>query len=144
MDISSLKLALVIGVLCWGSWPLVAQASNLKDPIVRGFLISIVTTLGFVPFLSGRISLHTLTSDGALFLFVAGVLNFAGHYLFPRLQVTTGGQLSFYMPLILALCILVSAIGGLLFFGDTITWPKTFFTAWIMIGVIGLAFTALR
>lgn len=144
MDLNSLKLALIIGVLCWGSWPLIANASSISDPIIRGFLVSMVTTLGFVPFLPGRISFHTFASLGALILLIAGAFNFAGHWLFPKLQVTVrGGEISFYMPMILALCMLVSAVGGPLFFGDTVTWPKTFFTVWIMIGMIGLAFTAL-
>src|SRR3989344_447383 len=137
MDLASLKLALIIGIVCWGGWPLIAQASNLKDPLVRGFLISIVTTLSFVPFLPGRISLPTLASSGAVILLIGGVFNFAGHLLFPRLQITAGNQISFYIPIISALIVLVSAVAGPLFFGDSVTWLKTFFTLLIMIGVIG-------
>ncbi|MEK7509204.1 MAG: hypothetical protein AAB605_00650 [Patescibacteria group bacterium] len=144
MDITSLALVALIGVVFWGGWPLVAQASDISDPFVRGFLLNAVTTIGFLPFLPGRISSATLVSTGAKYMLIAGCLNLAGHMLFPKLQTAAGTQISLYMTLMPALVIVTNAIGGPIFFGDPVTGPKIAFTAFIVIGVVGLAFTSLK
>lgn len=140
MNILSLGLILAIGLLFWGGWPLVANASSIKDPFVRGFLVNVVTTIGFLPFLPGRITAGVLNSTGGRILLVAGLLNFAGHSLFPRIQVVAGSQVSIYMTMIPALVVLASAIGGPLFYAEPVSLPKALFTLLIVIGVVGLAF----
>ncbi len=142
MNTSTLVLVFSIGLIFWGGWPLIAQGSKLEDPFVRGFLVNAVVAIGFIPFLPGRISIGTITSTGFWLLLLAGAFNFAGHALFPQLQTMAGSQLSKYMVVISGLCVIASALGGPLFYGDAVTLPKTFFTLLILLGIIGLAFTS--
>ena len=143
MDTISLGLVLVIGLAFWGGWPLVAQASDIKDPLVRGFLVNAVTAIGFLPFLLGKMSGGVLNASGGSILIVAGLFNFAGHLLFPKLQTMAGSQVSIYMTMIPALVIAASAVGGPIFYADAVTIPKIFFTLIIVIGIIGLAYTSV-
>ena len=144
MDIASLALVALLGIVFLGSWPLVAQASDITDPFVRGFLLNIVTAIGFLPFLPGRISTVSFTSAGVRLMLIAGCLNLVGHMLFPKLQTAAGTQISLYMTLMPALVIVTSAVGGPIFFGDSVTAPKMVFTALIVIGIAGLAFTSMK
>lgn len=144
MSFSALGLILVIGLLCFGGWPILANASNIRDPFVRGFLVNVVTALGFLPFLRERLTLEQITSKGGKILLVAGLMNMAGHILLPRLQTMPGSQLSLYMAMIPALCVIASVIGGPLFYHDPVTLPKVFFTLLIVIGIAGLAYTSLK
>lgn len=144
MNWTSLGLILLIGLLFWGGWPLVAHASKITDPFVRGFLVNAVTAISFLPFLPKRMSVTIITSTGAKLLLIAGLLNFAGHLLFPKLQTTAGSQVSFYMTMIPGLVAFAAAVGGPIFYADPVTFPKVFFTLLIVIGIFGLAFTSLR
>lgn len=144
MSIASLFLVLAIGLIFWGSWPLVAQKSAIADPFVRGFLVNAVTAIGFLPFLHGKISTAVITSKGAWILVAAGIFNLIGHMLFPKLQTTAGNQISLYMTMIPALIIVANAVGGPIFYRDPITLSKTFFTLLIVAGVVGLALTSLK
>ncbi len=144
MSLLSLGLVLVIGLVCWGSWPLITKASDISDLFVRGFLVNIVTVVGFLPFLPGRISGAGLISGGTGILLLAGVMNFAGHALFQKLQTIPGNQVSLYMGMIPGLVVLAGAIGGPIFYGEEITVLKTLFTSLIVIGVAGLAFISLK
>ena len=145
MNVSSLLLTLVIGLVLWGGWPMIANgAKDITDPFVRAFMVNVVTTVGLLPFVAGRISTATFASKGVWILILAGVCNGAGHLLFPQLQTAQGSQVSLYMSMIPALCIVAAAIGGPLFSGDAVSGTKVFFTAWILVGVVGLAITSLR
>lgn len=144
MALGIIGLIFVIGVFFWGGWPLLAQKSDVADPMVRGFLVNIVTALAFVPFLRGKMSWSTAWSTGGRILIAAGLLNFVGHALFPKLQTMAGSQISAYMPIILALCVTVSVVGGILFYQDQVTAPKLLFAALIVVGFLGLAFTAYK
>lgn len=145
MNIGSLFLALAIGLLFWGGWPIVANAAKgVTDPFVRAFLVNVVSAIGLLPFLPGRISASGLPAKGVLILLIGGLLNFLGHALFPRLQTAQGSHVSLYMCLIPALCILAAAVGGPIFYHDPVTVPKVLFTLLILIGAVGLAFTSLR
>jgi drug/metabolite transporter (DMT)-like permease len=143
MSLLSLGLVLVIGLVCWGSWPLITKASDISDIFVRGFLVNMVTVVGFLPFLPGRISGAWLIG-GAGILLLAGVMNFAGHALFQKLQTIPGNQVSLYMGMIPGLVVLAGAIGGPIFYGEEMTVLKTLFTSLIVIGVAGLAFISLK
>lgn len=142
MSFSALGLVFLIGLLFFGGWPILANASNIKDPFVRGFLVNAVTALGFLPFLRGRLSFEHVTSSGGKILLIAGLLNMTGHILLPRLQTMPGSQLSLYMAMIPALCVVASIIGGPLFYHDPVTLPRMFFTMLILIGITGLAYTS--
>jgi multidrug transporter EmrE-like cation transporter len=106
--------------------------------------VNIVTVVGFLPFLPGRISGAGLISGGAGILLLAGVMNFAGHALFQKLQTIPGNQVSLYMGMIPGLVVLAGAIGGPIFYGEEMTALKTLFTSLIVIGVAGLAFISLK
>lgn len=140
----SLGLVLVIGLVFWGSWPLIAQSSKVGDPIVRGFLVNVVTAIGFLPFLPGRLTKDVVFSSGGWLLLLCGVLNFAGHALYPRLQTAAGSQISFFGTMILGLAVVMGAVGGPVFYGDSVTVPKVIFTLFIIIGVVGLAVISLK
>ncbi|MDP3770198.1 MAG: hypothetical protein Q8R40_04660 [bacterium] len=142
MNFITVTLILTIGLVFWGGWPLIAQGSKLTDPFVRGFLINVVTAIGFIPFLPGRISATTMASEGIGLLFLAGLFNFAGHALFPKLQTAAGSQISFYMAILPGLFVIANAVGGPIFYGDPITFLKVFFTLVIVAGIIGLTFTS--
>lgn len=144
MSFDSLVLVFVIGLVFWGGWPLVAHASSIKDPFVRGFLVNAVTAVGFLPFLPSRMTAGVLNSSGGRFLLAAGVLNLAGHILFPKLQTVAGSQASLYMTMIPAIVVIANAVGGPLFYDDPVTLPKTVFTLLIVVGIAGLTFASLK
>ena len=144
MNLVSLGLIIVIGLFFWGGWGMVAKSSDIGDPFVRGFLVNAITAIGFVPFLRGKLSTTVLNSRGAVILLAAGLLNFAGHALYPKLQTYAGNQISVYNTLISALCILAGITGGFLFYGESITPAKAIFALCILVGVVGLAFTSLQ
>lgn len=144
MNLTSFGLVLVIGLAFWGSWPLIGQSSKVSDPIVRGFLVNAVTAIGFLPFLPGRITKDAVFSSGGWLLILCGVLNFAGHALYPRLQTAAGSQLSFFGTMIAGLVVVMGAVGGPIFHGDSVTAPKVIFTLFIIVGVVGLAVISLK
>lgn len=137
--LSLIILVLLIGVPFWGGWSLLAAKSDIKDPIVRAFLVNVVTVIALLPLVWGRLqSGGVFGSKGFWILLAAGVLNFGGHILFPKLQTMAGSQISVYMPIIIGLNVATFAIGGALFLGDSFTLMKIAFIALILVGVVGL------
>ncbi len=144
ISIVPLLSILFVGVIGFGGWPLLANFSTLKDPFVRGFLVNAAVTAAFIPFLAGRIGMSEVASTGGVILIVAGLVNFLGHVLFAKLQVTQGSQISVYAVMIPALAVLTSAIGGPILFGDSVTLSKIGFMILIVVGIAGLAFTSIK
>jgi multidrug transporter EmrE-like cation transporter len=137
MTASALGLAVLIGTLLW-SWGLAAQGSNVQNPFVRAFLVNVVTIIGLLPFLPGRMSAWGFTSKDGWLLLLAGLMNFGGHALFPQLQTMAGSHISTYMPIIIGCNIIVLAVGGVLIYGDPMTLPKMISLLLILTGVAGL------
>lgn len=144
MFVVALLSILYIGLIGFGGWPLIANFSTLKDPFVRTFLVNGTVALATIPFLVGKMSGSDAVSAAGLILIAAGLVNFAGHVLFAKLQVMPGSQISVYATAIPALAVLSSAIGGPILFGDSVTVSKIGFTALIVVGIAGLAFTSLK
>ena len=136
--LSLITLALLIGIPFWGGWSLVAAKSDLKDPIVRAFLVNVVTVLALLPLAWSRMHGGIFGSKGFWILLAAGVLNFGGHVLFPKLQTMAGSQISIYMPVIIGLNVATAVVGGALLLGDTITLAKIAFALLVLVGVVGL------
>ncbi|MEK9180177.1 MAG: hypothetical protein AAB897_02085 [Patescibacteria group bacterium] len=137
-SVSLVILVILIGIPFWGGWSVIAAKSDLKDPIVRAFLVNVVTVVALLPLVWSRLQSGTLNSRGFWILLAAGVLNFGGHILFPKLQTMAGSQLSIYMPIIIGLNVATFALGGVLFLGESITIAKVIFTALILAGTAGL------
>lgn len=132
-------LVLLVGIPFWGGWSLLAAKSDIKDPIVRAFLVNVVTVVALLPFAWGRLQqAGVLNSKGFWILLAAGALNFGGHIFFPKLQTMAGSQISVYMPIIIGLNVATFAVGGALFLGDTMTLTKIAFIALILAGTVGL------
>ena len=143
MSLLSLWLVLVIGLVCWGSWPLITKASDMSDLFVRGFLINIVTVVGFLPFLPGDIGNRAHIRRRRHLAF-GGRDEFCRTCVISEDLTISGNQVSLYMGMIPGLVVLAGAIGGPIFYGEEITVLKTLFTALIVIGVAGLAFISLK
>jgi drug/metabolite transporter (DMT)-like permease len=135
MSTEALVLVLVIGLVCWGGWTIIAQASDVQDPYVRAFLVSVVCTIMLLPFLPGRFSMEIALSKGGKLLLLAGVVNALGHILFPRLQTMKGSQVSIYMTSIIGLNFIAKVGGGAVFLGEPLTFAKMAGVALIMMGV---------
>lgn len=132
-------LVLLIGIPFWGGWSLLAAKSELKDPVVRAFLVNVVTVVALLPLVWGKLQqVGVFNSKGFWILLAAGVLNLGGHILFPKLQTMAGSQISIYMPIIIGLNVVTFAVGGALFLGESITFAKIGFTALVLLGVVGL------
>jgi hypothetical protein len=140
----SLLLTLLIGVFFWGGWATVARLSAITDPFVRGFVVNIVTVLGFLPFLPGRLTFDLVRSDGVKILLVAGTLNFFGHLLFPHMQMLATDRASLFAGIIPILCFLSMVVGGVWFFHDVLRPAQIFFVVVIILGVVGFIVTSMR
>src|SRR3989344_3616898 len=134
-------LILLIGIPFWGGWSLLAAKSDIKDPIVRAFLVNVVTVVALLPLVWGKLQQSgVFGSKGFWILLAAGVLNFGGHILFPKLQTMAGSQISIYMPIIIGLNVATVVIGGILLQGEALSVAKIGFTALIVAGIAGLLF----
>lgn len=118
---------------------MLAAKSDIKDPIVRAFLVNVVTVVALLPLVWGKLQQSgVFGSKGFWILLAAGVLNFGGHILFPKLQTMAGSQISVYMPIIIGLNVATFAVGGALFLGESMTLVKVIFIVLILSGTVGL------
>ena len=53
-------------------------------------------------------------------------------------------QISIYMAIIPALCVLAGVLGGILFYSEPMAVPKIIFILVILIGVVGLLLSSIR
>ncbi len=129
---SALFLAIVAG-LFWGTWPLVMKQCGAIPPITRVFIMSFASGLLCVPFMKNQANIALLLSITGGFALLAGVLNIAGHIIFQPLVAGLGeAEVSIVMPIAGVVAISTTALGGILFYGESLSPKKA-------VGLIGAA-----
>ena len=112
----------VFAGLCFGGWPLIMKLSGL-NPIVAATVLAVASLAVFLPFLKGNVNIAELTATGVVIALIAGVINGLGSIAIQRVlaspvEVTTG------ILVIIITQVVVTAIGGRLFYHETFTVNK--------------------
>jgi drug/metabolite transporter (DMT)-like permease len=126
-------LYVVLVALCWGGWPLVSRSAGGTG--TAGSLVILVAAL--VP-----VGLAAYWEGGALpaphaagRLAVAGVLNGAGLVAFHLVTIRRDVEVSSLVPVIDTAMLLVTALGGILFFAEALTLQKGIGVALLVAGI---------
>jgi drug/metabolite transporter (DMT)-like permease len=115
-------LCIVLVSLCWGGWPLVARSAG--ETGATGSLVILASALAPVALLMAWEG-PTLPSTPALAkLAVAGVLNGVGLVAFHFLSSDPAIEISSAVPVVDTGMLLVTALGGILFFTEALTLQK--------------------
>jgi drug/metabolite transporter (DMT)-like permease len=126
-------LQVVLVALCWGGWPLVSRSAGGTG--AAGSLVILLAAL--VP-----VGLAAYWEGGALpaphaaaRLAVAGVLNGAGLVAFHLVTIRRDVEVSSLVPVIDTAMLLVTALGGILFFAEALTLQKGIGVALLVTGI---------
>jgi drug/metabolite transporter (DMT)-like permease len=129
----SLWLCIVLVALLWGGWPLVARAAGDVGPI--GSLL--IVAGGLVP-----VALATAWGGAVLppapalgKLAVAGLMNGAGLVAFHALATQRSADISIVVPIADTGMLLVTALGGVLFFAEALTVQRSVGVALLVAGI---------
>ena len=123
-----------VTALGFGGWPLVARAIGLP-PLGIAILLS-VGTLALVSFVGPVFFPWTTISGKTIFLGLGiGVINGFAFLAYSKLVATLEWDVSTYVPVALALMLIVPAIGGPLFFKEDFSVEKFAGIVSILIGI---------
>ncbi|MHB1118419.1 MAG: hypothetical protein ACYCZ7_02785 [Minisyncoccota bacterium] len=127
----SLSLVVALG---FGGWPLIVRAAGIP-PLGIAVILSIgtlasVTTVG--PFL---FSWDAVTRKMIYIGLLAGAVNGISFLAYSKLVANPAWDISVYVPIAIALMLIVPALGGTIFFGENFSATKTLGVLTILIGV---------
>ena len=109
--------------LCFGIWPLLMKSSGL-NPSMASLVLTTVSLLVYLTFLRTGFDQVALGRIVVLFAVVAGVLNGIGTLAF---QKAVGGReldLTTAVLIVIMLQLVITVVGGLLFYGDPLTGKR--------------------
>lgn len=119
-----MTLYAVFAGLCFGAWPLIMKASKIKPPIVAATVLVATSLAVFVPFLAGNQVPIQVTLVGLLIGIAAGVLNGLGSIALQRILVSKAIEVTTAIFIIVVTQVVVTAIGGWLFYNEPFTVKK--------------------
>jgi drug/metabolite transporter (DMT)-like permease len=124
----------LVAAFGFGGWPLVARAAGIP-PFGIAVILSIgtvaaVTAVGPIMFTWDAVSRRMIYIG-----LIAGVINGISFLAYSRLVSNPAWDISTYVPLAIALMLIVPVVGGPLFFGERLTGNKILGVIAILIGV---------
>lgn len=132
---ASAWLSVAFVAVMWGGWPLVARVAGLSSIWVAivGTSVGAVAVL-LVSGLSGQIK--NLPDTKALLLgSIAGVMLGLGMFAYSKLVSNPEWEISTLVPIAAGLITTLTAIGGVLFFGESIGLAKSIGLVCVVIGI---------
>jgi len=118
----------------FGGWPLIARAAGLPP-----FGIAVILSIGTVAAVTAvgpiMFTWDAVTKKVVYLGLLAGVINGVSFLAYSKLVSNPAWDISTYVPLAIALMLIVPVIGGPLFFGECLTGNKILGVAAILIGV---------
>lgn len=129
----ALMCVLLVSFL-WGGWQLVARASGVSP-----MWVAVIVTLASVPvviFASGVLTHADQPSiQGVLIVCAAGVMLGFGMLTYSKLVSTPSWDLSTWVPIAAAGITAVTALGGIIFFGEAVSAKKA---AGLILAALGI------
>lgn len=123
----------LISAIGFGAWPLVSRGSGLS-PIWTAITLSVATAMtilaGSPVFRGGSISTKAI-----LIGLVAGLLNGLATLTYSQLISNKEWDISIYIPLTVGLMLVTLAVGGVVFFSESVTPSKVAGIIAILAGV---------
>ena len=124
----------LVAAIGFGGWPLAARAAGIP-PFGIAVILSIgtvaaVTAVGPIMFTWDSVS-RKMVYIGLL----AGVINGVSFLAYSRLVSNPAWDISVYVPLAIALMLIIPVIGGPLFFNESVTINKVLGVLAILVGV---------
>ena len=126
-------LYVVLVALCWGGWPLVSRSAGETGAggslvILLGALVPVGIAAAWEG--GGLAAPHALAR-----LALAGVLNGAGLVAFHLLITRRNVEVSTAVPVVDTAMLLVTALGGILFFAEAVTLQKGIGVSLLVAGI---------
>jgi uncharacterized membrane protein len=124
----------LIAACCFGGWPFIVRAIGLPPLGVAVFLSAGTLMLVFV---AGPMLFPWNTVSGKMIFFglLSGVINGIAFLAYSKLVAVPQWDISTYVPMVLALTLVISTIGGPLFFNESFSVVKTLGMVSILVGI---------
>ena len=131
---ASIVLWIIAVIVFWGAWPLVARVAG-ESGFMGAFVVSVFSfaTVGAGACFAG---IARPDADTFAVLGVAGVLMGLGLVAFNAASTSPLVEVSTVVPIIDTGMLLVSVIGGIVFFGESVTPRKLFAVALLVSGIL--------
>jgi drug/metabolite transporter (DMT)-like permease len=126
-------ICIALVALFWGGWPLVARWAGEAGP--AGSLVIVAGGLVPVAFLAAASGAAFPAPPALAKLALAGLMNGAGLVAFHRLATHPRVDISLTVPIADTAMLLVTALGGILFFSESVTLQKLFGVALLLAGI---------
>lgn len=124
----------LIAAVGFGGWPLVARAAGIPP-----FGIAVILSIGSVAAVTAvgpiMFTWDAVTRKMIYVGLLAGVINGISFLAYSKLVSNTAWDISTYVPLVIALMLIVPVIGGPLFFYENFSQSKAFGILAILLGV---------
>jgi uncharacterized membrane protein len=127
-----LYVALV--ALFWGGWPLVSRSAGQTG--ATGSLILLAAAFAPVGLAAAWEGATWPAPPAVARLAVAGVLQGAGLVAFHLVTTRPGAEISSVVPILDTAMLLVTAVGGILFFAEAMTLQKGIGVALLVAGIL--------
>jgi len=127
-------VSIAAAIAMWGGWPLVARAAG-EQGLTGALLLSVFSLL--VVLAGSAVTPVTLPATPALAtLAVAGVMMGLGLVAFNAATTSPLVEVSTVVPIIDTGMLLVSVVGGILFFDESVTVRKMVAVAFLVTGIV--------